>query len=67
MNKDDSENPLEEMRMLVAKARMSTEQDIEYIGIRSVLYRAAFDALVNQKFSDDQALRLIIARGPLLL
>lgn len=67
MTNQGDDNPLEDMRKLVRKAQLSAEQDIEFINTRAVLYRAAYDSLLSQKFTDEQAMRFIIARGPLLL
>lgn len=64
---EETNNPIEEMRDIVRRSQMSAEQNVEYIRCQAVLWRAAYESLLGQEFSEEQAMRIMISRGPMLL
>ncbi|KKM65234.1 hypothetical protein LCGC14_1493380 [marine sediment metagenome] len=58
-------SPQDMMRM-VSNIKERFEATVEFIAIQAKLFRASYEALIDQGFTEDQALDLVKARGTLL-
>jgi hypothetical protein len=59
----DAKDQLIEMRQGIANASMCFEQMVEAYHLSAKLMRARYDSLVEEGFTEPQALEIIKARG----